>query len=94
MVDEETKKKPATGDTGEGNESQTDEGSESTDSQIERAEKAGKELRAQLDRQENLMAKQALGGKSDGPKQPEEKKPMSDKQYKDYFLKHGKSPEE
>ena len=81
------------GDTGEGDSPSASELVKQADAAAERMEKANAERKAIIEREEELVARKALGGKSEGPTQPAQKEPMSDKEYKDYFLKHGKPPE-
>jgi len=80
-------------DSGDGDKPKADSIVERANDVAERMAKENDRAEANLKRQEELMARETLGGKSDGKSQPEEKQPMTDKEYKDYFLKHGKPPE-
>ena len=92
-TDENDKTENSAGDTGEGDKPETSSIVERADAVAERLEKANEERKAIIAREEEIMARKALGGKSEGATQPKSNEPMSDKEYKDYFLKYGKPPE-
>lgn len=69
--------------------------------EVKKAREAATELKAENDRREKLLeeerkqeARKALSGGTYGNIEQKPKEEMSDKEYKDYFLKHGKPPEE
>lgn len=75
-ADEETKKKKqedANGNSGEGDKPKTVGLVEGANVAAERLETANKKQEELLDRQEELMAKQALGGRTEAGQQQEEK---------------------
>lgn len=77
MTDEEKtikedEKTGAAGDNEEGSKPETDSIVERASAAADRIEKANKEMSENLRRQEELEARRALGGKSEG-KQPEKK---------------------
>ena len=79
--------KKADGDPDTGNNSETNSLVERADAAAERLETANKERKALLDREEQIMARKTLGGQSEGPRQPEKPKELTDKEFKDKFLK-------
>jgi len=60
---------------------------ERADAAAERLEKASAEYKALIRRQEELMAKQALGGISSGPGKKEPPKEETPAEFKEKFLK-------
>jgi len=60
---------------------------------VERLEKANEQAREILKRQEELIARNLLGGKTESVGAAPVKKEVSDKEYKDHFLKYGRPPE-
>lgn len=91
--EKEIEKTEADEDTKKGDKPEAATIVERAEQAAERMEKANEERKNILKREEENLAKQALGGKSRGPSE-ESKKPMTDKEFKDYIVKHGKPPEE
>lgn len=78
--------KKAGEDSEAGDKSETNSLIERADAAAERLEKANAEKKALLDREEAIMAKQALGGRSEINK-PEKPKELTDREFKEKFLK-------
>ncbi len=79
--------KKAGGDSDDGNKPSASSIVEQADAAAERLGKENERLEANIRRQEELMAKQALGGRSLAPSQPEKPKELTDREFKDKFLK-------
>jgi len=82
----EEAKENATEDIGEGDKYETTPIIERARENAERVEKATAELKAENDRREKIMARQALGGETSG-RPPEEKKEETPEEYAKRVMK-------
>lgn len=81
-MDEEEKKQDTTENTGDGNKPETTPIIDEANKAAERMEAATKELKTQNDRQEQFLAKKALGGSAEAGKPSEKKEEkLSDEKY-------------
>ena len=87
MINDKNKEEQPAGDSGAGNISEANSIVERADIAAERLAKENERLEANLKRQEAIMARQALGGMSSGPAQPETPKEETAKEFKDKFMK-------
>ena len=79
--------KKADGDTETGDKFSTSSLVEQADAAAERLARENDRKEALLRREEELMARKALGGISEGPAQPEPPKEETPKEFKDKFMK-------
>lgn len=84
---EEEEPKDTAGDIDEGDKPETASIVDDANSAAERLEKANTEKKKLLDREEALMAKKALGGRSEAGALLPEKKEETPQEYKDKILK-------
>jgi len=83
---EKPEEKPAAEDTGEGDKYETTPVIERAREEREKLEAANKKKEELLDREEQIMAKKALGGQTEAG-QVEEKKEETPKEYKDRVMR-------
>lgn len=89
---ERKEKTVADGNTQIGDQSSAYSIIEQANTAAERLERANKEKALLLAREEQLMARQALGGKSLPPQQPEPPKKLTPREYVAYMEKYGRVP--
>ena len=88
---EEAGKAQATANTNERNQSELPEVLKSRDALVKRMEKANQDGAGLIKREEDLQARNILGGQSDAGQAPVEKKPLTDIEYANAF-REGKIP--
>ncbi len=89
---EKPKEEPAADNTGKGDKFETTPIIERARQEREGLEAANKKKEELLDREEQIMAKRALGGMSEAGVPPEKPKPETDEEYTERFMKGEVNP--
>ena len=91
-INEGTQKERAVGNSNDGNQPEAYSLIEQANAAAERMERANKEKAFLLAREEQLMARQTLVGKSLPNQQPEPPKKLTPKEYVEFMQRTGKVP--